>query len=147
MNTVEYCYDAFIVSRMLGDLSNKTINNYKDFLLPFVLYVGSDKPIADLSQEDINKYILYVYGRPISKASRSTHIRHLKVFLNWVSQNFDVVYNTQLFKVPKMPKKIVTSLCLSPLSYMRARIALLRYVIQGVFVCALSKIDNTWLSV
>ena len=100
-------FEEFILSRQLADLSPKTINDYVQFVTPFVQAVGSQKALMLLSQEDITDYIGGIMKKPLSKSTRATYIRHIKVFLKWLHDNYDVQYNYKRIKVPKNPKKNV----------------------------------------
>lgn len=100
-------FEEFILSRRLADLSAKTVKDYRQFIIPFVVAVGSDKGIEDITQGNISTYIETLLNKPLSKATRSTYIRHLKVFLKWLNDNYSVSYEYKRVKVPKSPKKRV----------------------------------------
>lgn len=105
--TVQQAFDNFIMSRQLADLTEKSIDDYTSFVQPFVSAVGSDSDFSKLTQDDINLYISDILKQPISKSSKATYIRHVKVFLNWASQEYPVLYFPKKIKVPKTPKKEV----------------------------------------
>lgn len=100
-------YDSFIMSRVLADLSEKSILNYRMFIGPFVRFLDSERLIESVSQADIEKYIFSLMQRPLTRATRSTYIRHIKVYLKWCEERYTVQYMTKFVKVPKMPKKNV----------------------------------------
>lgn len=101
-------YDNFILSRRLANRSEKTISAYKQFVSPFLSWYGSEKPLDALQLHDIQMYIVQLLDRPISNATKATHIRHLKIFFKWCTEEYTVSYNYQKIKVPKSPKKRVT---------------------------------------
>lgn len=105
--TVGETFDNFILSRKLADLSAKTIIDYIEFITPFIEFVGSYKLFSELTQKDINQYIQKLLERPISKATRATYIRHLKIYLRWSENEYGALYNAKSIKVPKSPKKSV----------------------------------------
>jgi len=105
--TVQQAFDNFILSRELADLSAKTVIDYPEFVQPFVIHIGPDKDVSTVAQENINEYIAKILKRPLSKASRATYIRHVKIFLNWCGHEYDVAYNAKKIKVPKTPKREV----------------------------------------
>lgn len=107
MVTVQNAFDSFILSRQLADLSDKTISAYKQFVTPFIAYLGSEKPLYDVLQSDITSYISRLLNKPISKATRATYIRHIKIFLRWCQSEYEVTYNAKAIKVPKSPKRSV----------------------------------------
>lgn len=105
--TVGETFDNFILSRKLADLSAKTVTDYIEFVTPFISFVGSCKPFSELTQGDINQYIGKLLDRPVSKATRATYIRHLKIYLRWSENEYGALYNAKAVKVPKSPKKAV----------------------------------------
>lgn len=105
--TVQESFDNFILSRKLADLSPKTISDYQLFVYPFVRYVGADKDVSDVLQSDIQGYITDVLSRRLSKATRATYIRHVKIYLRWVSLQYDTAFDAKVIKVPKSPKRNV----------------------------------------
>ena len=105
--TLQQCFDGFILSRQLADLSPKTVLDYQQFIEPFLQSVSPDLPLEELGQDKITLYISGLLRRPLSKSTRATYIRHLKVFLKWVQGEYDVQYEYKRIKVPKSPKKNV----------------------------------------
>lgn len=105
--TVFEAFDNFILSRELADLSPKTISGYQQFVTPFIRFLGSDKPIEDVTQQDIQGYISTLLKKPLSRATRATYIRHVKIFLRWAETEYKVSYSARPIKVPKSPKRIV----------------------------------------
>lgn len=104
--TVNDMFDSFILSRRLADLSQKTISDYRQFVRPFLSLVGG-MDFQSLTQSDIGGYLQQLLDRPISKATRATYIRHLKVFLKWCEDNYGAQYASRLVRVPRTPKKSV----------------------------------------
>lgn len=100
-------FESFIFSRQLSDLSRKTISDYRGFIFPFVASVGSDRPFLEVRQEDIQRYVLSLMDRPLSKSTRATYIRHMKVFLSWAQDEYGASYEAKKIKVPKSPKREV----------------------------------------
>lgn len=105
--TIQEAFDNFILSRRLADLSVKTINDYTEFITPFVEFLGADKAITTLCEADVNSYIGELLGRPLSKASRATYIRHIKIFLRWMEDTYHIDINARHIRVPKTPKRLV----------------------------------------
>lgn len=105
--TIQESFEKFIVSRELADLSEKSIKNYSDFISPFVCFVGADKSLDDLTADDVNDYITKVVRRHITRATKSTYIRHLKIYLRWVEETYHFDFNAKNIKVPKTPKRNV----------------------------------------
>lgn len=105
--TIQQAFENFILSRKLSDLSSKTISAYTQFVRPFLLYIGLGKNIDVITQLDINKYIGTVVDKPLSRSSKATYIRHLKIFLRWCENEYNVTYKAKEIKVPKSPKREV----------------------------------------
>lgn len=105
--TCQQTFDNFILTKRLADLSGKTISNYEQFIAPFIDFLGTDRDFECVTQEDIVAYISAMLTRPISKATRSTYIRHIKIFLRWAGSEYDVSYDAKKIKVPKSPKRQV----------------------------------------
>ncbi len=105
--TVKETYDNFILSRQLADLSPKSISDYIQFVSPFVLFLGPDKPFVDIKQSDIQQYLSILLNRPLSKSTRATYIRHVKVYLRWAENEYGASYKARSVKVPKSPKRNV----------------------------------------
>lgn len=100
-------FENFILSRKLMDLSPKTIIAYTDFIRPFVAFIGPEKELMQVTQNDISHYIQTLLERPISRSTRATYIRHVKIFLKWSEREYEVSYKSKVIKVPKSPKKNV----------------------------------------
>lgn len=87
--TIQQAFENFILSRKLADLSSKSISAYMQFVRPFLLYIGMEKHIDLITQTDISKYIGTIIDKPLSRSSKATYIRHLKIFLRWCEMNIE----------------------------------------------------------
>lgn len=105
--TIQETFNSFILSRQLADLSPKTISDYSQFVMPFVRSVGPCKPFEAITQQDIQTYLAELLKRPLSKSTRATYIRHVKIFLRWAENEYQAGYSTRTVKVPKSPKRNV----------------------------------------
>lgn len=105
--TLQNVYDNFILSRKLADLSEKTVSDYEQFITPFLRFIGTDKDFSAIVQKDIIDYIETLLKRPLSKATRATYIRHIKIFLRWAENEYYSHYTAKAIKVPKSPKRSV----------------------------------------
>lgn len=103
--TVGQMFDAFLLAKRLAGLSGKSIEDYAQLIKPFINFVGAG--VSIVTQEHIKDYLLTLVEKDISKATLSTYIRNLKVFLKWMSDNYTVQYDYRFVKVPKNPKKRV----------------------------------------
>lgn len=105
--TLQEAFDNFILSRQLNDLSPKTIYAYRSFVYPFIASVSPDKPFLDIQQSDIQEYIFKLLKKPLSKSTRATYIRHVKIFLRWAQDEYGASYDAKKVKIPKSPKREV----------------------------------------
>lgn len=105
--TLQDVLEEFILSRKLEGCTDKTIGCYQSFCMPFVAYIGSDFDIFNLNRTMVNSYIQTLYNRSLSRASISTYVRHIKIFLAWIEEEYNVSFQCEKIKVPKMPKKVL----------------------------------------
>ena len=105
--TVQEALKRFIRTRKLKGLSNKTIEDYEEFIYLFVRYIGFDTNIFDLTQDDIERYIEYQVDRNITRNTLATYIRHFKIFIRWLCDNFEVGFTYKTISVPRNTKKNV----------------------------------------
>ncbi len=105
--TLREVFDNFILSRKLADLSEKSIRAYSDFVNPFVIAISPDKPFKEVLQSDIQRYIINLLNKPLSKSTKATYVRHIKIFLRWAQNEYGASYDAKAIKVPKSPKKEV----------------------------------------
>ncbi len=105
--TIQEAFDNFIQSRQLADLSPKTITDYQQFLAPFLASVKPDRSFETLTQAEINGYIQALLKKPVSKATKATYIRNMKIYLKWCENEYGASYQTKRIRVPKSPKKSV----------------------------------------
>lgn len=102
---IEDALDKFIHMKKLCGLSKKTIQDYKDFIRLFIDYLGCNIDIYDLTQEDIENYIEYQVDRDISRNTLATYLRHFKIFIKWLCENYNVSIDSKKIRVPKTSKK------------------------------------------
>lgn len=103
--TLQSALNKFILSRKLSGLSEKTIKDYQDFIGQFIKYIGPETEIDNLRQEDIDLYIGYQIDRDISRTTRATYIRNMKIFIRWLCEEYSVNIKYTSIKVPKSTKK------------------------------------------
>lgn len=100
-------FENFIISRRLKGLSNRTLQDYSEFVKPFIRYAGERVQISEITQKCIDEYLLTLWDRRLAKATIATYTRHIKVFLSWLSEETEVKYRTDKIILPKTPKKQV----------------------------------------
>ena len=99
-------FESFILSRKLGGLSEKSLYCYRSFLTPFV-QMYADLPVISLCDDNIASYISGIIDRDVSKTTKATYIRHLKVFVRWLEDNYNIGLNVKGIRVPKVTKKVL----------------------------------------
>ena len=105
--TLKLAFDNFILAKKMQCLKEKSIKNYKEFIIPFMRVIGYDTDVAEITQEDVIQYVVSVTQRSISISTKGTYIRHLKIFLKWVSEEYEVIFDVSKIKIPKCAKKNV----------------------------------------
>ena len=105
--TLSDALNAFLYSRKIRGLSDKTLEGYRIFLTAFIGFLGSDMMANNITQQDIDRYIAQLYTRNLSKATIASYTRHIKVFLTWFAQDNAVQYNVSKIALPKVNKSIV----------------------------------------
>ena len=105
--TLKLAFDNFILAKRMQCLTEKSIKNYKEFIIPFMRVIGYDTDVAEITQDDVTQYIVSVTERSISVSTKGTYIRHLKVFLKWISEEYEVIFDASKIKIPKCAKKNV----------------------------------------
>lgn len=103
--TILEAYEKFIFTKKLNGLSGETIKDYHFFLKRFISYVGSSLELSDISEELVNGYILSLHSSSLSRASVSTYIRNLRIFLCYANTLCPLPFSPDTIKVPKSPKK------------------------------------------
>lgn len=99
--------EEFIHSRQKKDLSPISLKSYRDCLETFLQYLGYEYDINNLTSLLIDQYIDMVMNRTISRATKATYMRNLKIFLCWIEVTCGLQLNASSIYVPKTPKKIL----------------------------------------
>ena len=99
--TLQDVYDNFILSRRLADLSPKTIYDYEQFIKPFLQFIGAQRAFFSITQADLTSYLGKLLSRPLSKSTRATYIRHVKIFLRWAQKEYKAAYMAETIRVPR----------------------------------------------
>lgn len=98
--------DGYLKAKEIGELSPKTLSNYRDVLYAFLKWlVDNDKPTTLVifeSPEYIRDYMYYLkteaqrYGKPFTPSTRKAHHRVLKAFGFWLEREEKIVKNPLL---------------------------------------------------
>lgn len=105
--TVSKAFERFIFKKKIKNLSPKTLQNYVDFVTPFLLYVGKDTDISCITTDLVLEYVSTLYDRKLADATRATYIRHIKAFLRWLKDCYNISVAMSEIELPKTAKKFV----------------------------------------
>lgn len=103
--TVNEAYNKFIYEKRIAGLSDKSIKAYYYQLIGFVRYVGMETDINSLSRKDIDEYLIDLYDSDVSKGTRSSYVRSVRIFLCWVAEKECLSFDPYKIIVPRSPKK------------------------------------------
>lgn len=120
--TVQEAFERFILKKKLKNLSPKTIQNYTDFLMPFLSYLGKDTDISLITTDLVLGYISSLYDRKLADATRATYIRHIKAFLRWLKDCYNIPVALSEIELPKTGKKLVHILSADDIKHLFASV-------------------------
>lgn len=107
MVTLKSALDDFLLQKRLAGVGLNSIGNYRSTITLMLRFVGSDLPVSELSYDKAAEYILSVVESPISRATVSSYIRNVRIFLRWLHETYGLSFDPSRIKVPKSPKKRV----------------------------------------
>lgn len=105
--TLDKAFEKFIRSRYLKGVSDNTISSYRNLNSRFIKFIGSDVRMEEITQENIEDFVDYLYSIALSRSSIASYIRNTKIFLEWYQKKNPVKYQASELTVPKSPKKMV----------------------------------------
>ena len=80
--TLEILFDAFIKNCRIKNLRPDSIRSYRDKVVPFLRFIGPDFLSSEISQKEIEKYVLYLKDRGTTNAiSINSNLRSIRSFL------------------------------------------------------------------
>lgn len=104
--TLKDAYGEFIETKKMAGCAPKTISDYSSFIGMYVRYVGPNIHVENITPQMTKKYILNVMEKNISKSSKSTYIRNMKIFLKWIETECNLNINTKKICVPKAGRSL-----------------------------------------
>lgn len=97
----------FIEAKEAGFRSKKTIAKYADTLKLFAAHLGKDKPIEDITAEDVRCFLAEARRKGLKPASLDTYYRTLQTFFNWAKAEYELnSHPMQKVEKPRLPKKM-----------------------------------------
>lgn len=105
---VSEAFEKFIYQKRLAGLKETSISDYRFQLERFFKFVGSCADVSAISQNTVERYIISVNHSSLSKGTKHSYIRVLRIFLSFLARECecDSVQPAKIV-IPKMPKKTV----------------------------------------
>ena len=75
--------------------------------MPFIRYIGESIEVSEITTDLVLEYISKLYDRPLADASRATYIRHIKAFVRWLKDKYNIPVALSEIEMPKVAKKLV----------------------------------------
>ncbi|MBN2005090.1 MAG: tyrosine-type recombinase/integrase [Anaerolineae bacterium] len=91
MNTIQ-AVEEFILSKLAGGRSPKTINRYRETLTPFCTMVGGME-LADVKPLDIRRFLAAYRERGCMPDTLLSHYNVLVNFWNWTQREYQLAHN------------------------------------------------------
>ena len=104
--TVRDAFEKFMLHKKVSGLTDNSLAAYRWQCLVLLRTVGDDQ-LEELSQDQITGVLLQIMDSGLSKATKSSYIRSMRIFLRWCSMEFPVRYRYEKIKIPRSPKKQV----------------------------------------
>lgn len=105
--TIAKAFERFIFKKKLKNLSPKTLENYICFVTPFITYAGEETDVCEINTDIVLDYISILYDRNLAVATRATYIRHIKAFIRWLKDCYNIPVALSEIELPKTGKKLV----------------------------------------
>lgn len=103
--TVKESKDLFVRKCRVKNLSDQTIQTYEDKLKKFLVYVGENDLIINITSDTIDDYILHLRkDGKMNDVTIATNLRHVRAFIYWC-QECNYCENFKIH-IPKVDKKI-----------------------------------------
>lgn len=104
---VKTAFEKFIRSRKQKGCSDQTIKSYGLLTAHFIRFVGDNTEMEELTQDQLEDFLDFLYERKLSRASVASYIRNTKIFLSWYEKKYDVEYSANELPIPRTPKKVL----------------------------------------
>ena len=98
-------FDEFMLDKCAQGLADKSLESYRNILHIFLEYVGKNTEIASIDLNCVQKYSIEIKAWKLSKATHSTYMRNVKIFLNWIHEVYGLPFDPKRIKVQNTPKK------------------------------------------
>ena len=95
MDNMETALNKFLLSKKLAGLTEQSLTHYSEINRSFASDCLSE-PVSAITVEYYQTYFLSLYDRHLSKATVSTYIRHIKIFLKWLEVEYNLDLQTKM---------------------------------------------------
>lgn len=109
MTLYEAC-QKFIEYKELCGLSQRTIEDYTNFIHIFFLYIDSNLSLESLTEETVKKSIRKILKRSLSQTTKSTYIRNIRIILCWIDLEYRLPFNPRKIAIPRRSRRSVRPL-------------------------------------
>lgn len=103
--TVKKAFERFIFKKKIKNLSPKTLQTYDECIKPFMHYIGEE--IEEIDTDLVLAYISTLYNRSLATATRASYTRHIKAFMRWLKDCYNIPVALSEIEIPKADKKLV----------------------------------------
>lgn len=105
--TLQEALEDFLFQKRLAGLADKTISSYKESISLMVRAIDGSTTLSNVTYKKVTDYILSLYARPLSRATVSSYVRNIRIFLRWIYKEYELPFDPVKLKIPKSPKKLV----------------------------------------
>lgn len=105
--TLEEALQEFILAKELENLSPATIKSYENFIHILLLRIDKCLPLEAVSDKLIKKVLIDISRSNLTKNSKSTYVRNIRIFLMWIHDEYGLSFNPRKIKIPKRSRRVV----------------------------------------
>lgn len=107
-SSVEQIFNLYICSITSEGVQDKTITTYKQHFHAISKRLDVSIPIANLTNNHLDKMIQQMKDEELSPRSINSYTRALKVFFSWCNQEGYTQLNITIYKAPEAVKEVYT---------------------------------------
>lgn len=105
--TIQEAFRDFLFQKKLAGLEFGSIHNYEVTISLMLDFFKTDLPLEEVTYDLVADYIVSLFERSLSKATISSYIRNIRIFLRFVYVEYTLPFDPVKIKVPSSPKKNV----------------------------------------
>ncbi len=104
MATIAESLDEFLLDQEARLNAPKTIRDYREKISLWTRYAGEKRVISNVTRHEMRQYIAHLRERDLARESIRSHIRTLRVFWKFVSDEYGIPNAMQSIKEPTRKK-------------------------------------------